>query len=640
MQGIAALNKNTTAMNKALERLSTGCRINSSKDDAAGCAISTSLTKEVSSLNVAQNNAQMGQSMVDTANGALNNMSNMLQRIRDLAEQSANGTYGADERKAMQTEVDNLLSELQRTKTSTEFNGKQIFGKAITSKEDAIEQGYTVVTTAQELKDSLTTDADCKVMLFADIDLSDLEEVDGSNWTAVGTSSISFKGTLDGNGFTISNLKINKPDTSYQGLFGRAEGATIKNVTLENVDVKGNNNTGGLVGLNFSSSTISNCSSSGTVTGNGERTGGLVGTNYSSSISNCSSSGTVTGYENFTGGLVGLNFSSSTISNCSSSGTVTGNNWTGGLVGYNNHSAISNCDAYVKVIGYDRVGGLIGENSNGISENCVSFADVTGNTCVGGFVGLNYYSTSLINNCLSTGTVSGNRGVGGFAGGSAEYATITNSKTTSIVSGSSSSSTGAFSGDISQNSTFSDNEYNSTINEGMRAIANVASPTEEQIVDNTELKIVADPSIGSQIPKVAFGVGVDTTYNLQVGINNDSNSVISVDTGLAFGEFNIDITTEGNARTALATIDRLMGKMTDKQTELGAISARLDSAMQYQQIQRNTKIATNSIIKDADFAAESSNYIKQQILQQTTSSLLSTANQNPNIALMLLNMNR
>ena len=83
-----------------------------------------------------------------------------------------------------------------------------------------------------------------------------------------------------------------------------------------------------------------------------------------------------------------------------------------------------------------------------------------------------------------------------------------------------------------------------------------------------------------------------------------------------------------------------MGKMTDKQTELGAISARLDSAMQYQAIQKTAKIATNSLIKDADFAAESSNYIKQQILQQTTSSLLSTANQNPNIALMLLNTHR
>ena len=101
MLGVTALNKNTNAMNKALERLSTGYRINSSKDDAAGCAISTSLTKDVSSLKVAQSNTQMGQSMIDTANGALNNMSTMLQRIRDLAEQSANGTYGTDERNAM-----------------------------------------------------------------------------------------------------------------------------------------------------------------------------------------------------------------------------------------------------------------------------------------------------------------------------------------------------------------------------------------------------------------------------------------------------------------------------------------------------------------------------------------------------------
>ena len=153
MQGIRALNKSTGSLNQALERLSTGYRINSSKDDAAGCAISTSLNKDISSLVVAQNNAQMGQSMIDTANGSLSNISTLLQRMRDLTEQAANGTYGTDERSAMQNEIDNLLSEMNRAKNSTEFNGKQIFGKAITSEEDAIKQGYTVVKTAEELRE-------------------------------------------------------------------------------------------------------------------------------------------------------------------------------------------------------------------------------------------------------------------------------------------------------------------------------------------------------------------------------------------------------------------------------------------------------------------------------------------------------
>ena len=97
-----SLYKATNKMNTALERLSTGLRINSSKDDAAGSAISTKLKYKMSSYDVAKDNAQMGQSMLDTANGTLSNINSMLQRIRDLSEQASNGTYGEDERKAMQ----------------------------------------------------------------------------------------------------------------------------------------------------------------------------------------------------------------------------------------------------------------------------------------------------------------------------------------------------------------------------------------------------------------------------------------------------------------------------------------------------------------------------------------------------------
>ena len=118
-----ALNKNTGVMNTALNRLSTGYRINSSKDDAAGSAISASLSKEISSFDVAQDNAQMGQSMIDTANSTLDNIRGMVQRIRNLAVESANGTYGDEERKAMQNEVESLVDEIYRIKETTEFNG-------------------------------------------------------------------------------------------------------------------------------------------------------------------------------------------------------------------------------------------------------------------------------------------------------------------------------------------------------------------------------------------------------------------------------------------------------------------------------------------------------------------------------------
>ncbi len=103
-----SLNNATTRMNTAMERMSTGLRINSSKDDAAGMAVASKLDYKVSSLNVAQDNGQMGASMLDTAEGVLSVMKDNLVRVRDLTEQAANGTYGDDAMKASTYGVKNL----------------------------------------------------------------------------------------------------------------------------------------------------------------------------------------------------------------------------------------------------------------------------------------------------------------------------------------------------------------------------------------------------------------------------------------------------------------------------------------------------------------------------------------------------
>ena len=632
--GVTALNKNTSAMNQALERLSTGYRINSSKDDAAGSAISMSLRKEISSFDVAQNNTQMGQSMIDTANGALGNLSQMLQRLRDLTEQSINGTYGNDERKAMQIEVENLVSEMYRIKESTEFNGKQLFGTDAISpitEEEAIEQGYTIIKTAQQLKDSLVgNNAGCKVMLFADINLDDLEtDGTGSNWTAVNN----FQGILDGNGFTIFNLKINKEDSYNQGLIANSSGATIKNLGMENVDIRCQYNSGAIVGNANDSTKISNCEVSGSINGNNQ-IGGIVGQNDNSEISCCSTNIKITANDN-TGGIAGNNINEASISKCFVSGKITANNFVGGLVGLNNNdSSISDSVSSTDVSANYHVGGLVGLNSNNsVIQNSGAKGNITssGNS-VGGLAGENSDNAKIING-LSSGKVSADGGiVGGLVGYNHSGATIDSSKTVSKVFGS--GSVGGFLGKY-ETGTLTNNEYNSMINGGINPIGSgLDNPTEEQIKNNSALISLED---AMNIDKYQNS---DQTFNLQVGINNDDNSIISVNTGFDMSAFNLNIATEYGARRALNKIDSMMSKITKKQTELGATSNILNSTIEYQQVQYVTKISTNSIIKDADFAEESSNYIKSQILQQTTSSLLSTANQNPNIALKLIGTNR
>ena len=122
----ASLNSATNKMNTAMERMSTGARINSSKDDAAGMAVSNKLDYKVSSLAVAQDNAQMGASMLDTVEGVMGVINDNLTRIRDLTEQAANGTYGSDALSAIKTEINSRLNEINRVANSTEFNGKKL----------------------------------------------------------------------------------------------------------------------------------------------------------------------------------------------------------------------------------------------------------------------------------------------------------------------------------------------------------------------------------------------------------------------------------------------------------------------------------------------------------------------------------
>src|SRR5687768_8764168 len=107
----------------AMQRLSSGLRVNSAKDDAAGLAIAERMNTQVRGLNVASRNANDGISLAQTAEGALGKIGDMLQRVRELAVQSANATNSATDRTALQAEVSQLKEEIDRVSTQTQFNG-------------------------------------------------------------------------------------------------------------------------------------------------------------------------------------------------------------------------------------------------------------------------------------------------------------------------------------------------------------------------------------------------------------------------------------------------------------------------------------------------------------------------------------
>ncbi|MEG3144102.1 flagellin [Sphingomonas sp. RT2P30] len=167
-------------LQQAMQRLSTGSRINSSKDDAAGIAIASSMTSSIRGMNQGIRNANDGMAMAQTADGALNEVTNMLQRVRELAVQSASGTYSDSDRTNLQTEVTALTGQITSILNNTKFNDVALFdGSAGTSGTVTIQTG--------------STSADTVDISFGSIDLSSATSVDLSSASGA-TSAL---GTID-----------------------------------------------------------------------------------------------------------------------------------------------------------------------------------------------------------------------------------------------------------------------------------------------------------------------------------------------------------------------------------------------------------------------------------------------------------
>ena len=157
----------STAANKALgtamERLSTGKRINSAKDDAAGLAIATTMTAQVRGMSQGIRNANDGISLAQTADGALSEVTNMLQRVRELAVQSKSGTYQVSDRGYMQDEVTNLTDQIADILANTKFNGTALFsttaGTDVTFDIQVGANAVDVVTLTSTAIDSTNIDA-------------------------------------------------------------------------------------------------------------------------------------------------------------------------------------------------------------------------------------------------------------------------------------------------------------------------------------------------------------------------------------------------------------------------------------------------------------------------------------------------
>ncbi len=280
--------------------------------------------------------------------------------------------------------------------------------------------------------------------LKSNIDLTEFiaENYSSTGWAPIGVSGSPFKGTLKGNGKTITGLSVNRGSTSYVGLFGNMEGATVTNLTIEASNIVGAQYTGLLAGYAKNCS-ISNVTANCTNQVKGSAyVGGLVG--YASgSITGSSLTGKVTGTGNSVGGIVGKN--SATLSNCKYNGNVNGAGKVGGICGETDiASSFTSCQSKASVSSSaDYAGGILGYGDFVSIIGCSQFGDVSGTNNVGGIYGGNKlnqedfpiyksdFGTDFINNyqinkkeelersiskCTAIGNITGQNQVGGLAG--------------------------------------------------------------------------------------------------------------------------------------------------------------------------------------------------------------------------------
>ena len=485
----------------------------------------------------------MGLDMLTTAQDSLDLITSHYQRMRDLAEQAANGTYGEDSLKAIQSEIDARKAEIERIVANTEYNGIKFFGNddanGVDESKRVVNQttftkGETYFVTnsddlvkLQDLVNSGVDTTDVTFELTSDINMT------GINFRGIGTGGGDmdnpdetkvFKGDFKGNNHVISNLSINTTE-DCAGLFGYVYGGSIDSVGLENCEVSGNWYVGGLAGR-IDGGSITNSYVTGSVEGQ-MNVGGLAGCVYNGSITNSYATGSVTG-DKYVGGLVG-DVQSASITNSYATGSVTGS---------------------------VRVGGLVG----------VAYSTPTLN---------GYYDSQKTGQTVGVGT-------GGYTG------TVTGVTTAEL----------------------------------------------EELIKNGTLP---QYNYGGGTGGTGGGVfGGSYEVTLQVGIHSDKSSSITVDVGIGKIDLNIDVTTSDGARNALTMLDEYLKNINEKQTQLGSAYNRLESVIESIGVSIDNLTSTRSTIQDADIAEESSAYIRNQILQQASATLLATANQTPAIALQLL----
>lgn len=242
------LNTSQNSLNTSLTRLSSGLRINSAKDDAAGLAISERMTSQIRGLNQAVRNANDGISLSQTAEGAMSEIGNNLQRIRELAVQSANATNSASDRASLQAEAAQLTAEITRVASQTQFNGTNLLDGSFLNQSFQVGANANQTISINSIGDSRATGLGSNVL--------------NTNGSAMGTATVAAADNSGGNGVTAETALVLTNNKGATGDITYAAGDDAKTIAAAiNTAASGI----GITATASNSATLGNLSGAGTV---------------------------------------------------------------------------------------------------------------------------------------------------------------------------------------------------------------------------------------------------------------------------------------------------------------------------------------------------------------------------------------
>lgn len=677
------LNASQREQDSALQRLSSGLRINSARDDAAGLAISTRFDAQIRGTSVAVRNAGDAISLAQTAEGALGSINTSLQRIRELALQSANDTNTTLDRAALQEEVDQLLSEIEFVASSANFNGKNLLDGSFTGA--TFQTGANVGETISVSVAKVDTDA---LGVASAAGISSQNDITDPSISGT-TSNALVAGDIVINGVAVSG-SVGSADTLSQDQ--KASSSIAKAAAINAVSDQ--TGVSAVVNANVveGSGTASNAAATANISINGvsislsKATGLTAEANIEAAVATINSESGRTGVvASFSGTLSdGITLTAQDGRNISLGGSGAGTNAAAATFGLaavgSGLTASSVTETYagtytlVSETGSDinvttdtgnidnagfEVGTFSGTQAGTVGDNVAAASNLaTGDLVINGVaVGA---TSDLLDTSSNT-----NKSESAIAKAAAINAVSDQTNVTATVN-----ENRVNGGNFTVTSSFSVGINGVTINVSLSSSADTVADqlntiqaainsnvgqtgVTAELLDADTITLVAADGRNIEITSNSSALGIATTvFASSITLESGGDIAISSNTGnseragFRVGNFgngesgsslsNIDITTVDGANAAVLAIDNAVNTVSGIRAELGAVQNRFQNTISNLEVSGENLSAANSRIRDADFATETASLSRSQVLQQAGISVLAQANARPQQVLSLL----